>query len=75
MPSQSVAWAVAFGDRTAVVGRTAGGRRWAPVANPVPKASFAAIHALDARRAWLLADGRIYVTIDGGQSWRSLRVP
>jgi hypothetical protein len=74
IPSRNAAWAVAFGDRTASVGRAVDGH-WASVADPAPAATFARIYALDARRAWLLADGQIYVTSDGGQSWRTLRVP
>jgi hypothetical protein len=74
IPTRNAAWAVAFGDRTALVGRAVDGP-WASVADPAPAATFATIYALDARRAWLLADGRIHVTTDGGQSWRTLRVP
>lgn len=70
--SAKIAWAT--GARGTVL-RTVDGETWKPC--PVPGAEaldFRDVHALDARRAWILAAGvggagRIYRTADGGATW------
>jgi photosystem II stability/assembly factor-like uncharacterized protein len=75
LPSPNVSWAATVVHKVPVVGRTVDDRHWVRVARPTPRARFVSIYATDSARAWVLADGRIHVTTDGGQSWRSLRVP
>lgn len=70
--SAKVAWA--SGAKGTVL-RTVDGSTWLPLAVPRAEAlDFRDVHALDAQRAWILAAGtgtagRIYRTLDGGQTW------
>ena len=71
----SVVWA--SGTRGRYAHSTDGGRSWRVDSVPTAAAlDFRAVHALDARRAWLLSSGdadkgqaRIYRTTDAGAHW------
>jgi photosystem II stability/assembly factor-like uncharacterized protein len=68
-----VVWVSGHGGTWALT--TDGGRSWrSQVVAGADTLQFRDVHALDARRAWLLSAGsaelsRIYHTSDGGQSW------
>jgi photosystem II stability/assembly factor-like uncharacterized protein len=66
-PSANVCWAV---GSAGVVLRTTDGKTWEKVASPV-KVDIVAVRARDAESAVITtAEGRSYVTSDGGRTWR-----
>jgi hypothetical protein len=65
-PSSTVCWLV---GRTGEVARTVDGRTWQRVTFPAPT-DLSAIQASDAQHATITtADGRAFVTTDGGNTW------
>jgi hypothetical protein len=70
-PSPTVCWLV---GRQGVVLRTTDGQRWQRVASPV-QMDLTAVQATDAAIARVTAaDGRIFITADGGSTWTSVRL-
>ena len=66
-PSEKVCWAI---GASGVVLRTDDGQRWEQVASPTTK-NLNSITARDGQNATVTtADGKTFVTADGGQTWR-----